>query len=352
MDETTLAAINAFNNSLTNNANVIMASNTSSEDRAFSREMSDLSWQRNIEAWNMQNEYNLPANQYARQLAGLRANGMNPNLVYGNSSSVSSAAQGVSPYKFENYHSTAVPQFRGQANAYMDLLNTRYLQTQVAAQEAQNRLINARADNEEARNPGISAKSNEAAARWRYILGHMDDQEGAWRAEQALTYWKGQQSFSTAEILKNKARMSYYEAAMAEWLNTTNVPGTNLTYQQYYEQYRSMIPSAEYSKLKAAVLDIGSQIAYRAKQGNLLDLKIEYQRYVNRYAALGRTLGNDWINLLISGLMWFFNPNNPAASRVSNFLDPDTNADINQAEWEDDYTKRFNADLKDWLNNY
>lgn len=298
-------AMQSFNNTLANNANVVMASNTDREDRNFSREMSDLAWQRNLEMWKMQNEYNLPVNQYQRQLEGLTVNGLNPNLVYGSSSSVTGAAGAPAPYKFEGYHSTAVPRF-GQIEPIQSLLSTRLLQTQVAAQEAQNRYINARADNEELRSPGIRAKSDESAARWNYILDHMSDQEQAWRAEQALSYWKGQQSFSTAEILKNKASMSYYEAAMAEYLNTEKVPGTNYTFQQYLERYKATLPAAQFERMKAECLDIASRIAYRAKQGQLLDLKKEYQGYVNQFAKYGRAIGNDTISTLISSLMWFW----------------------------------------------
>lgn len=302
-------ALSSFNNTLANNANVILASNTSDDDRKFSEKMSDLAWQRNLEAWRMQNEYNLPANQYQRQLQGLQANGLNPNLVYGNSSSVSGAAGGVSPYKFDTWHSTAVPQFRG-IEPIQGLLQTKLMQTQIAAQEAQADYIRARADNEVARLGGISAKSNEAARRWEYILDHMDDQESAWRSEQSLTYWKGQQAFSTAEILKNKASMSYYEAAMAEWLNTTLVPGTNYTYQQYMERYKAMLPAAEFRKLKADTLNLASLVAYRKKQGKLLDLKMIYQEYVNQFAKYGRAIGNDWVSTIISGLMFLFGEDN------------------------------------------
>lgn len=299
------SALQSFNNSLANAANTYLQARATDKDRNFSREMSDLQWQRNIEAWNMQNEYNLPANQYARQLEGLQVNGMNPNLVYGNSGAVSGAAGGISPYKFESYHSTAVPQFRG-LDPIQDILSTRLLQTQIAAQEAQNRFVNARADNEIARGPGITAHANEAAARWNYILEHMDDQESAWRATQALEYWKGQQAFSTAEILKNKASMSYYEAAMAEWLNTTTVPGTQLTYRQYMEMYKSAIPQAQWENFKASTLNFASTIAYRKKQGEMLDLKMEYQRYVNQFAKYGRSLGNDWLTTLLAGLYQLF----------------------------------------------
>ena len=295
------SALASFNNSLAQAGNMYLAANTSRQDRKFSREMSDLAYKRNIELWNMQNEYNTPANQYARQIEGLLANGLNPNLVYGGSSSVGGAAGAVSPYKFEGYHSTAVPQFRGN-NSIQEFLSTRLLQTQIAGQEANNRLLNARADNEEASLPGLVATAEEKAARWNYIFNHLDDQESAWRAEQSLTYWKGQQAFSNAEILKNKASMSYYQAAMAEWLNTTEIEGLGMTYQQYMESCKAMLPGAQYDKFKADVLDIASRIAYRKQQGELLDLKQEYQIYLNRLAKYGRSLGNDWVTLLISGL--------------------------------------------------
>ena len=91
-DQLLLGFLNSFNNQLANNANVIMASQTSGDDRRFSEKMSNLAWERNKEAWRMQNEYNLPTNIYSRQLEGLQANGLNPNLVYGNSSAVTGAA--------------------------------------------------------------------------------------------------------------------------------------------------------------------------------------------------------------------------------------------------------------------
>lgn len=298
-----LSALSALNNSFTNAANVYMAAQTKKQDRDFSREMSEWSWQKNLEAWRMQNEYNLPANQYARQLEGLRVNGLNPNLVYGSSSSIGGAAGSVSPFKFEGYHSV-VPQFRGD-EGIQQLLSTRLLQTQVTAQEAQNRLLNARADNEEARLPGLQAKSNEAAYRWDYISNSiLDDYDSAIRAQVSLEYWKGVQGEYTASLIRDKSKVQYYEACMAEWLNTEKVPGTDLTYRQYLEQYKAFMTEAQYEKTKEETLNIASQIMYRKKQGEMLDLKMEYQRCVNKFAYLGRTLGNDWVNTLLSGIMW------------------------------------------------
>ena len=299
-------ALSAFNNQLTNNANVIMASQTSKQDRKFSERMSNLAWERNLEAWRMQNEYNLPTNQFARQLEGLRANGLNPNLVYGNSSAVSGAASTPSPYRFDGYHSTAVPQFRG-VDPIQSVLSTRLLQTQVAAQEANNRLINARAENEEARVPGTLAKSNEAAYRWHYITNNIaDSYEAGIRAQEATKYWLGVQTEYNAHYAKDRSDIAYYQAIMAEWLNTTYVPGTEYTYQQYMERYRAMLPEATYDNLKASVLNFASQIALRKKQGEYIDLKKEYQGYVNKFAKDGRGIGNDIFTTVLSGLMELF----------------------------------------------
>lgn len=303
MDYMELQALDSLANSLTNNANVIMASKTSTQDRKFSREMSDLAWERNLEAWNMQNDYNTPANQYARQLEGLRVNGLNPNLVYGSSSSIGGAAGSVSPYKFENIHSTAVPRF-GDYSPVQNLLSTRLLQTQVAAQEANNRLLNARADNEEARLPGTKARSDEQAYRWNYITENIaDSYEAGIRAQVATEYWKGVHVEYNAHYAKDKSTIEYYEACMAEWLNTAKVPGTDLTYRQYLEQYKAFMGEATYKKVKEETLNITSMWKYRQKQGEMLDLKMEYQRALNKFAKMGRTLGNDWVTLLISGIM-------------------------------------------------
>lgn len=302
----TLQALQALNNSLTNNANVVMAAQTRRADRNFSREMSEWQWQKNLEAWQMQNEYNLPANQYARQLEGLRVNGLNPNLVYGSSSSVTGAASSPAPYKFEGYHSTVVPQFRGDTGI-QGLLSTRLLQTQVAAQEAQNRLLNARADNEEARTPGISAKSDEAAYRWNYIKSDiLDSYDAAIRAKVSLEYWKGVQGEYTASLIRDKSNVQYYEASIAEWLNTTLVPGTDMTYRQYAEHYKTFLNEQQYNYLKEQTGYIIERCAYLKKQGEYLDLKKEYQEAVNKFAKLGRTLGNDWGNVLLTGLMMLF----------------------------------------------
>ena len=299
------SAMQSFNNSLANATNTYLQARATNKDRDFSREMSDLQWNRNIAAWNMQNEYNSPVATYQRQLEGLQANGLNPNLVYGSSSSVTGSAGSISPYKFEGYHSTAVPQL-GKSSVLDDLLHTRLLQTQVAAQEANNRLINARADNEESRSPGIIARSEEQSYRWRYFLDHPDQYQESLSGELALKYWTGLNSQTIAQMNAKKDEILNYDMIVAQFLNETEAPGTGMTYRQYMESCKAFLPGIQYSRFKSEILDIASRMAYRAKQGQLLDLKKEYQRYVNRLAKYGRSLGNDWVTLLLSGIEQMF----------------------------------------------
>lgn len=68
-----------LNNSLINAANIAIASDTKSDDRAFSRSMYREQLADNRENWRMMNEYNSPSAQMER----LHAAGLNPNLIYG-----------------------------------------------------------------------------------------------------------------------------------------------------------------------------------------------------------------------------------------------------------------------------
>ena len=69
--------------------------NQSKKNREWAEHMYDRQVEDNIKFWNMQNEYNLPSAVYQRQLDGMRQNGLNPLLMYGDSgvSSVGTAQQ-------------------------------------------------------------------------------------------------------------------------------------------------------------------------------------------------------------------------------------------------------------------
>lgn len=62
----------------TNNASSKASIRENAKSRQFARESSDIAFQRQMDAWRQENEYNSPLNQMQRYLAA----GLNPNLIY------------------------------------------------------------------------------------------------------------------------------------------------------------------------------------------------------------------------------------------------------------------------------
>ena len=61
----------------------LFSANQAKKNRAFQERMYNKQVEDTIKFWNMQNEYNLPSAAYARVLEGMRLNGLNPMLMYG-----------------------------------------------------------------------------------------------------------------------------------------------------------------------------------------------------------------------------------------------------------------------------
>lgn len=82
---------NVISQGMANTANM----NAIRENNAFQRQMSEYEWSKNLEMWNLQNQYNSPASQMAR----FKAAGLNPNLIYsqGNPGNASSMPSYQSP---------------------------------------------------------------------------------------------------------------------------------------------------------------------------------------------------------------------------------------------------------------
>ncbi len=74
-------------------------------------------YEKNLEAWNMQNEYNSPASQMAR----FRAAGLNPNLIYGSGSANSGNATSVPQYSAPRL--SAYTDFSREATALSGLMD-------------------------------------------------------------------------------------------------------------------------------------------------------------------------------------------------------------------------------------
>jgi len=78
-DATTAAGIEAGGQIINSGINALVATNLNKENQEFSREMSDLAYQRTNEMWQRTNDYNTPEARMQR----LQAAGLNPHLMYG-----------------------------------------------------------------------------------------------------------------------------------------------------------------------------------------------------------------------------------------------------------------------------
>lgn len=97
---------------------------SSKKQDSYNRAAADKEWDRNLEAWNMENEYNTPKNQIAR----LKDAGLNPMLIYSNG-----GPQVVSKSSISTPHSIPrqVPQYgESISNALTKYLTTEHLQAQ------------------------------------------------------------------------------------------------------------------------------------------------------------------------------------------------------------------------------
>lgn len=102
------------------------------ENNALQRELSEYQWSKNLEMWNLQNQYNSPASQMARFMAA----GLNPNLIYsqGNAGNASSMPSYQSPTT-QAVTRNAIK--IGQFDQALDLIG-KYLNIKIGAQQLQN----------------------------------------------------------------------------------------------------------------------------------------------------------------------------------------------------------------------
>lgn len=115
-------------------------------------------YQRNLQMWNLQNEYNSPTQQMVR----LRSAGLNPNLVYG--SGVTGNSAGSTPqYQPADIKRAELSSYRGWnqglTDAVSNFLAYRSNRAQVENMEAQNSLIRQQTATEATRQANIAAST-------------------------------------------------------------------------------------------------------------------------------------------------------------------------------------------------
>ncbi len=82
----------------------------------YARKNASKEFQRNVDLWNLENEYNKPVNQMAR----LKEAGLNPNLVYGSGATTLAASTHGAPRSTESWQGVKAG-FMDTINAYQDL---------------------------------------------------------------------------------------------------------------------------------------------------------------------------------------------------------------------------------------
>lgn len=125
----------------------------------WQQQENEKSYQRSLNMWNLQNEYNSPTQQMAR----IRAAGLNPNLVYGNGVTGNSA--GSTPqYEPAKFNAPTMQAYRGWnlgiSDAISQFLAYRTAKAQVDNMEAQNGLIRQQTATEATRQANIAASTS------------------------------------------------------------------------------------------------------------------------------------------------------------------------------------------------
>lgn len=125
----------------------------------WQQQENEKSYQRSLNMWNLQNEYNSPTQQMAR----IRAAGLNPNLVYGNGVTGNSA--GSTPqYEPAKFNAPTMQAYRGWnlgiSDAISQFLAYRTAKAQVDNMEAQNGLIRQQTATEATKQANIAASTS------------------------------------------------------------------------------------------------------------------------------------------------------------------------------------------------
>jgi hypothetical protein len=125
----------------------------------WQQQENEKAYQRSLNMWNLQNEYNSPTQQMAR----IRAAGLNPNLVYGNG--VTGNSSGSTPqYEPAKFNAPTMQAYRGWnlgiSDAISQFLAYRTAKAQVDNMEAQNNLIRQQTATEATKQANIAASTS------------------------------------------------------------------------------------------------------------------------------------------------------------------------------------------------
>lgn len=226
------------------------------------------SYQRQLDMWNKQNEYDLPVNQIARYQAA----GINPNATFGNVS-----ANAATPAKTPE---TAAPDI---ASAQMAQYQRSALMLQQSRQMAETRLINAQADNVESQTD-LNAEELKWLPKLRYTQVNLQDAQ-AIKTDKERQYYSKQITLADEQINEIKANIDKIRA------DIVNVNQDSLNkWQQYFQNDQSFekllknldmdikVKGAQVSHLRAMCALIFAQVTGQ-------ELSNSNQRQINAFGA-------------------------------------------------------------------
>lgn len=223
------AGMNFLGGLMTNNQSAQYNAEEAQKDRDFQERMYNQQVQDNINFWKMQNEYNLPSAVFERQLNGMRQNGLNPLLMYGEGgiSNIGTAQQAP-----ESAKAPSGAQGKSHFNNPIDLPN-------LALVQAQYDNIKADSDLKEAQEIAEMSKARNYDADSRAKLGSrlVSDRDAMLKKQE---YDRGERTFEDDVKLK-RAQREYQEglnkmlpAQLEELKQKVNV--LSATYDQIYSQ--------------------------------------------------------------------------------------------------------------------
>lgn len=230
---------------------------------AWNQEMAAWQNQVNIQNWQMQNEYNTPANQVQRLLEA----GLNPNLMYGNGKAATGVAESVAPA--DGYQSASAEPLNlslgDVGGAFMDFY-TKYKQNKYL--DSQKEFVDAKKVTEQAEavNRGIEGQIKNTELAQRIFNLDLDRETKDYLVRQVVANTKNtEQMFNNLQSQQRNLDSS-----------------TQLNEEKVREiQSRYSLTSAQVDNLRQAILESAARIA-----------GIEVQSELNRSLTRGNSLSN------------------------------------------------------------
>lgn len=199
-------------------------------------------YQRNLQMWNLQNEYNSPTQQMAR----LRSAGLNPNLVYG--SGVTGNSAGSTPqYQPADIKRAELSPYRGWnqglTDAVSNFLAFRSNRAQVENMEAQNSLIRQQTATEAIRQANIAAST----ARSEFDLSQANRLKDVSVSMAEAQMSKAQHDASTAW---SQSQQSWIKTNIERALQETRIKITKEEYNNLVQATRKLLQDNDISAFR------------------------------------------------------------------------------------------------------